>query len=189
MLDWVGGWFSPEEAPDSEPEPANRRPLGVWGTRALVYGPAALLLLVLIVLMTRWGLASMRARDRALPDEGQGPRIARAGAAPGETSPDAFWARAETLAAQGRFKPAIRELLLGAMSAIERRGLIRHRQGLTNRDYLSATRGPMRASFDTLAAAFERVYFGRRDATEETFRKCAAAFRQAFSFGPEQEPS
>jgi hypothetical protein len=73
----------------------------------------------------------------------------------------------------------MRELLLGAMSASERRGLIRFRRGLTNRDYFFSVRGPARESFGFIASAFEHVYFGRREATPDAFRDSCRAYQRS----------
>jgi hypothetical protein len=74
----------------------------------------------------------------------------------------------------------MRELLLGAMSAIERKGAIRFRRGLTNRDYLYAVRGGSREAFGIIASAFEYVYFGRREATSDAFRDSCRAYQKSF---------
>jgi hypothetical protein len=79
-----------------------------------------------------------------------------------------------------RYKEGLRELLLGAMSAAERRGFIRFRRGLTNRDYWYSVRGPARESFGSIASAFEQVYFGRREATADGFRESCRAFQKSF---------
>ncbi len=54
---------------------------------------------------------------------------------PGETEVGIYERRALQLAQEGNYRAAIRELLLGSMSWIERSGQIRYRKGLTNRDY------------------------------------------------------
>ena len=66
------------------------------------------------------------------------------------------------------------------MSATERRGLIRYRRGLTNRDYIWAARGAMRESLRTIVATFELIYFGRRDATAESYLACTRAYGKSF---------
>ena len=95
---------------------------------------------------------------------------------------DAYAGRAESLAAAGKLREAIRELLLGAMSWTERSSLIRFRRGLTNRDYQRALGGhPVkRDAFGRIAEAFEAIYFGRRAATVERYEECLARYRAEF---------
>ncbi len=101
---------------------------------------------------------------------------------PGELAASTYESRAINLAAAGDHRAAIRELLLGSMSWIERAGLIRYRKGLTNRDYLRSVwrRHEKRNAFLTTATHFEYVYFGRRNPTAEMFEQCLADFRGAF---------
>jgi hypothetical protein len=101
---------------------------------------------------------------------------------PGDLAASTYESRAINLAAAGDHRAAIRELLLGSMSWIERAGLIRYRRGLTNRDYLRCVwrRQEKRNAFLTTATQFEYVFFGRRDPTVEMFEQCLAGFRGAF---------
>jgi len=101
---------------------------------------------------------------------------------PGELAASTYESRAMKLAADGNFRAAIRELLLGGMSWIERAGMIRFRKGLTNRDYIRAVwrEEQRRFAYGTTALEFERVYFGRREATREMFENCLQAFQGAF---------
>ena len=101
---------------------------------------------------------------------------------PGDLAASTYESRAINLAADGQHRLAIRELLLGSMSWIERAGLIRYRKGLTNRDYLRAVwrRHEKRRAFLATATQFEFVYFGRREPTVEMFERCLNSFREAF---------
>lgn len=101
---------------------------------------------------------------------------------PGDLAASTYESRAINLAAAGDHRAAIRELLLGSMSWIERAGLIRYRKGLTNRDYLRCVwrRHEKRNAFLTTATQFEYVFFGRRNPTAEMFEQCLASFRGAF---------
>ncbi len=101
---------------------------------------------------------------------------------PGELAASTYESRAIALSSDGNYRAAIRELLLGSMSWIERAGLIRYRKGLTNRDYLRAVwrRQDKRNAYLTTASQFEFVYFGRRTPTSEMFQLCLASFRGAF---------
>ena len=96
-----------------------------------VYALVGALLIVVLAFILKTALSTHR--QKSLPREDAQAHLVQAGATPGETPPEQYWARAEKLQAQKDYKGAIRELLLGAMSATERRGLIRHRRGLTNR--------------------------------------------------------
>ncbi len=176
-LDWLEQWLSRGDAREE-------RAMGS-GVAYVVYGVAFLIVVAALAFILKSVLQSAKARE--LASEQEQARLVRAGAAPGETPPEDFWARAQELAAGGDEKLAIRELLFGAMSSLERRGLIRHRRGLTNRDYLGATSGGTRASLRTIVTAFERVYFGRRAASLESFRECADAYREGFGIPPELE--
>ncbi len=101
---------------------------------------------------------------------------------PGELPSDEYMHRAMELAKDGDHRRAIRQLVLGGMSWIERAGLIRFRKGLTNRDYVRAVyrRTEQRKRFAGIVLGFERVYFGRRHATEQQFEECLAEYRDAF---------
>ena len=102
--------------------------------------------------------------------------------APGELPPSTYEARALKLAKTGDYRAAIRELLLGSMSWLERAALIRYRRGLTNRDYLRCIwrRQEKRSAYLATASQFELVYFGRRQPTPEMFETCLTEFRGAF---------
>jgi hypothetical protein len=101
--------------------------------------------------------------------------------APGELPADAYLAQARELAQQRRYREAIAQLLLGGMSSIERGALIRHRRGLTLRDYLRALRGrsPQYDGFRLLIQLYEPVGFGRRVASFQTFEDALAGYEQA----------
>lgn len=101
---------------------------------------------------------------------------------PGEIAVSNYESRAIKLAEQGDFSAAIRELLVGSMSWIERSGLIRFRKGLTNRDYMRAIwqEETQREAFRTTAIQFERIFFGRREATRATFDECLQQFQGCF---------
>jgi hypothetical protein len=101
---------------------------------------------------------------------------------PGDQAVSTFESRAVQLAAEGQHRAAVRELLLGSMSWVERAGMIRYRQGLTNRDYVRALwrRPDKSAAFAATALQFEYLYFGRRAATPAMFEECLRNFREAF---------
>ena len=97
--------------------------------------------------------------------------------------PEHYLERARALAGEGEFRPAIREVLLAGLSWTERKGLIRFRRGLTNRNYLRVLRreGTARESLAGIVLQFEEIYFGRRVATAERFQQCFAQFQAGFS--------
>lgn len=101
---------------------------------------------------------------------------------PGEHPWDEYLREARALAERGEHRQAVRLLLLAAMSWIERHGLIRHRRGLTNRDYLRAVwrREPCREAMAAIIDVFDRIYFGRRPATPESFELCVERFQGGF---------
>lgn len=101
---------------------------------------------------------------------------------PGELAASTYESRAINMAREGNYRGAIRELLIGSMSWIERAGLIRFRKGLTNRDYIRAVwrQEDRRIAYGTTAIEFERIYFGRRPATRRMFEDCLQSFQGAF---------
>jgi hypothetical protein len=119
-------------------------------------------------------------RDKKISEDQAAVRVFGAESAPGELDPDEYWRRALSHGEKRHYREGMRELLLGAMSVAERRGLIRFRRGLTNRDYFYAVRGPARESFSFIASAFEHVYFGRREATADAFRDSCRAYQKSF---------
>jgi hypothetical protein len=148
------------------------------GARLLVYGMAFIVLGAAVFFVLRSVLGISRDR-RALAEEASS-RSFGPESAPGELAPEDYWRRALWHGEARRYKEGMRELLLGAMSAIERKGAIRFRRGLTNRDYLYAVRGGSREAFGIIASAFEYVYFGRREATSDAFRDSCRAYQKSF---------
>lgn len=172
LLDWLEKLFTRD---------TDRAQTSVNFGAGLIYGIAFLIVVAALAFIAKSILESAAAKELAVSRDRA--RIVRSGAAPGETPPEEYWARAQELAAAGNEKLALRELLLGAMSALERSGFIRHRPGLTNRDYFWAAAGDARESLQTLIAAFERVYFGRRAVSAESYRECARAYLKSFPTG------
>ncbi|MGH9175532.1 MAG: DUF4129 domain-containing protein, partial [Vicinamibacterales bacterium] len=106
--------------------------------------------------------------------------------APGERPADEYVARSRQLAAEGRYREAVAQLLLGAMSHIERGGLIRFRRGLTCRDYLRAVRrndGPYEA-MRSLVRTYEPLGWGRREATRDHFDISLTGYEAGFRATP-----
>lgn len=102
---------------------------------------------------------------------------------PGETEADIFLREALRLAESGAYRPALAQLVLGAMSTIERRQWIRYRRGLTLNDYLRSVRSrpDQLTGLWSVIDSYEPVEFGRRHATDEQFSTALAGYRQAFT--------
>ena len=101
---------------------------------------------------------------------------------PGELGVNVYHQRAMQFAQNGNYSEALRELLLGSMSWAERAGHIRFRKGLTNRNYVRALwqMEQKRDAFHAMALDFERVFFGRRPATDEMFQASLMRFEKEF---------
>ncbi|MFM7055580.1 MAG: hypothetical protein ACKO2P_01520 [Planctomycetota bacterium] len=114
---------------------------GTWGFSVEAARFVAVLLLILSILAITviFALLFVRIEKRRrlaalLPEDAL--LAADITAPPGELPAATYEGRARRYAADGNYRMAIRELLLGSMSWIERAGLIRYRRGLTNRDYV-----------------------------------------------------
>ena len=140
----------------------------------------ALVLIVIAAMIVKSIDAKKRKREGLLSDSDD--VLSDVTTPPGELAASTYESRALQFAAAGNYRAAIRELLLGSMSWIERAGLIRYRKGLTNRDYVRAVwrRADKREGYLTTASQFEFVYFGRRTPTAKMFEKCLASFQGAF---------
>jgi Domain of unknown function (DUF4129) len=148
------------------------------GARFLIYGMALVILAAALFFIAKSVLAI--SRDKKTSQEEAAIRLFGPDSAPGELLPDEYWRRALSHGEKRQFKEGMRELLLGSMSVLERKGVIRFRRGLTNRDYFYSARGPVRESFGLIASAFEHVYFGRREATADSFRDACRAYQKSF---------
>ncbi|MEX0703268.1 MAG: DUF4129 domain-containing protein [Planctomycetales bacterium] len=128
-------------------------------------------------------------RDRALEGQVRGALEGRVEGedeperAPGDVPADEYLARSRRLAAEGRYAEAIAQLLLGGMSHLERAGVIRHRRGITYRDYVRAAAGrpPQDQGFRSLVRIYEPIGFGRRPATREHFETGLASYESGFA--------
>ena len=78
-------------------------------------------------------------------------------------------------------------VLLGAMSYVERAGLIRYRRGLTQRDYLRTLRGETNQydAMRTMVRVYEPLGFGRRTPAREHFETSVSGYEQAFRNTPD----
>jgi hypothetical protein len=163
---------------DARKEDSSSLAFNLPGAGLLIYAMAAIILIAAVFFIAKSVLAI--SRDKKISRQEAESQVFGPESAPGELDPEEYFRRALSHGARKRYKEGLRDLLLGAMSAAERRGLIRFRRGLTNRDYWYSVRGPARESFSSIATAFEHVYFGRRDATVDAFHDSCRAFQKSF---------
>lgn len=174
ILDWLESFGTQEsDAPDYEP----LGPGSILAGRLLTIMAVVILVAVLGFVLRTLLTANRVSRIR---EDASRETVVRANRAPGEMDPAQFWSEAQELGARQDYRRAIQRILMGSMSTIERQGLIRYRRGLTNRDYLFATRGNKRDALRVIVSAFELVTFGRREATLDHFRACCNAFQKGF---------
>ena len=148
----------------------------------LFYAAITVLVVVLIVLLVSL-FNSRAARQRVeVPEFMQDEDAINPSTPPGDVPSNEYERRARAAAEAGDFRTGLRELVLGSMSWTERAGLIRYRSGLTYRDYVRAVwrQVERRESLLSIVACFERVFYGRRDADQETFDVCLGQFQQSF---------
>ena len=193
FLDWIfTGIFSsgpgprpaPTPTPTPAPAPSSGGSMDFSVGKVLLFVSMAALLLTLVWIFS----AILKASDGRRKIDKQGlfgddeEDLSNLSVPPGELAASTYESRALKSAQDGNYRSAIRELLLGSMSWIERAGMIRFRKGLTNRDYILAVwrEEERRFAFGRTALQFERVYFGRREATREMFDNCLQAFQGAF---------
>jgi hypothetical protein len=105
---------------------------------------------------------------------------------PGDLPADEYLRRAMELADRGKFREAIAQLILGAMSFTERHGLIRFRRGLTHRDYLRALRSQAvpHQALRTIVNVYEPICFGRRPAHFDHYRTSLDGYQTGFRRAP-----
>ena len=187
---WLFSGFSGPKPARTPAQPANL-PSGNWdwnfglGGLANVFVIAVIVVIVMVLIVIAAMIvkstdAKKRNREGLLSDSED--ILSDVTTPPGELAASTYESRAIQFASTGNYRAAIRELLLGSMSWIERAGLIRYRKGLTNRDYARSVwrRGDKREGYLTTAMQFELVYFGRRNPTAEMFASCLTSFQGAF---------
>ena len=194
FFDWIfSGLFSsrPKPAKARARAPATPPPASSSSSSGFDFDPGKLLLfmgLTVLVGVSIWLLASVMKKsdpNRKLDRRGlfgDEQAITDLTTPPGELAASTYESRAILMASEGNYRAAVRELLIGSMSWIERAGLIRFRKGLTNRDYVRAVwkKEDQRNAYARTALEFERIYFGRRDATSEMFENCLKSFQGNF---------
>lgn len=166
-------------------DPGNSAFAGLGSTLGTVFEVIAWIFLgiiaaVIIYLVTRAILDRQQTEKPLDIDEADHPFAATQ--APGMTPADVYLKRARELAQAGRFRDAIVQLLLGAMSDIERSGLLQFRQGLTLRDYLRSVRGQDKLfqALRQMVRVYEPVGFGRREATRKHYELTLAGYQAGF---------
>lgn len=203
---WVKSWFQSNPNPNrrgttgAAPAPAPSSSSGSSGFTfsfgevgfgtMIVWIILGLLLLVITAIIIRSAALRLSGdKDRPRLESELDPDGMELNTPPGEIPADEYMHRAMQLAEKGDHRRALRQLVLGGMSWIERAGLIRFRKGLTNRDYVRAVyrREQQRKRFQGIILHFEKVYYGRRDADEEQFDKCLERYRRAFGQEPNAE--
>jgi len=126
------------------------------------------IVIVAIVVALRLGLGPARLRD-ALTDRRRG--------AAAKTAAE-YRAEAETLAAQGKYKDAIRARFRAIVRELEERGVLDPRPGRTAGEIAREAGAAVRAVADdlrTAAAAFDEAWYGRRDAGQAEYARVAGA--------------
>lgn len=102
---------------------------------------------------------------------------ARAAAGPNAppATPTEARARAESLAARGDYREAVRQLYLAALLVLEGNGLLRADRSRTNREQLAAVGGgpALRGAMAAVVDTFDRVWYGVTVPGEATFRAYA----------------
>lgn len=145
-----------------------------WGVIAIICG-----LIIYVVYAGITGRSSRRPLEQRVRDDFE---EGEASHSPAELAADVYLNRAAESAARGDIREAVAQLLLGAMSSIEREGLIRFRRGLTSRDYLRAAR-PQQEQFTALkhiVRVYEPICFGRREALTEHYETSLKNYLGAF---------
>jgi hypothetical protein len=181
FFDWLGEWLSSLSSSSEDERSDVQFPSLAW-LRWVVYGIVIAVLTWIITLIVK---AILERASREEPIE-MSQKAATddevASTPPGEHPSQEYLHRALALAEAADYRAAIRQLLLGTMSWIERHDLIRYRRGLSNRDYLRAVRGrpPLLDPLSRIVLNFERIYFGRREASAQGFQECLQHFRKAF---------
>jgi len=172
FLDWLGRLFG-----KAGPAASGVGLVLTWLAYGLVAVIGCLIIWLVVKAINRYrGWHKKGLRSRRGYDEGE------AEIPPGDLPADEYLRRATELAQKGLFREAIGQLILGAMSATERSGLIRFRRGLTHRDYLRALRGRTRPhqALRTIVGVYEPICFGRRPAQIDHYHTSLDGYATGF---------
>jgi len=100
-------------------------------------------------------------------------------------APEGWWSEADRLAAEGRFREAVRALYLAVLSALHRAGAIDYEPTRSNWDYVRTFRGEaaQRGPFRELTNRFDFVWYGRRGADPANYSRVRALARPILEGG------
>lgn len=167
LLEWLFRQRDPVELPRA---PA-LAPIPLPGPLAFLAIAIALLVLVAIVL---WVTRPLRRAPRA-PVAGPLEGAADGAIDPRERAPDQWVDDAARLAAERRYREALRALYLATLVALDRARLIRFDPTRTNGHYLRALRrAEVRPYFLEFTRIFDRTWYGREEAGEAEYLACRA---------------
>ncbi|MBN2370920.1 MAG: DUF4129 domain-containing protein [Vicinamibacteria bacterium] len=143
-------------------------------TMVIAIGVVALAVLVLVILTLR---APYR-KATELPAEATAPR-SRTDDDPLSREADEWERYAESLAAAGRRREAIRAWYHAALVTLFRTGRLHYAKGRTNWEYVSALAPGLawRATFIDLTRLFDREWYGHEDSSPQTLSACARQVR------------
>lgn len=157
------------------------------GASAFFQGLGLLVLVVMAGLVAYMVAKAITDRERSVATEIQPGGTFQTGEIepehpPGELPGDVYADRARQLAREGKYREAVAQLMLGAMSFVERSGLIRFRKGLTQRDYLRAVgrRKPSGECYKQMLRIYEPLGFGRRAAQRQHFEASLESYTAGF---------
>jgi len=137
-------------------------------------GPAFFLVIgVLFVLLIAVYLIGTR--ERPLPAEQASVNSAPKIEDPRDRAPAEWLDSAARLAAEGKYREALRALYLATLVALDRRQLLTFDPTLTNWQYLRQLRGAaLRSDFRELTRLFDHKWYGREDTAEADYLTCRA---------------
>lgn len=182
----------PEDRPDDPMDAETRQQSSaaseaIGGFFGIIGWLFVAVIVTLMIVMAVKGLMEFRSRDRPISKTDDEPDTTAEGelepeTAPGELPADVYITKAREFAAAGKYREAVAQLLLGAMSNIERAGLIRYRKGLTHRDYARAVRSDAKIfkSMKAMVRVYEPLGFGRRVASQQHFEQTLSGYQAGF---------
>lgn len=113
------------------------------------------------------------ARERALPRPESTTVAAARAEDPRDRAPAEWLDAASALAAEGKFREALRALYLATLVALDRRQAITFDPTLTNWQYLRQLAGNhMRSDFRELTRIFDHKWYGREETVEVDYQVC-----------------
>lgn len=152
----------------------------------IAYLALALVVLLLVALAARALVELLARRRNHVHIPGLNGTLLADERSPGEIAADVYLQQALELARLGDYRAAVSQLLLGAMSAIERRQWIRYRRGLTLADYLRSVRAQPTTytGLATVVRIYEPIEYGRQPATADHFQHALAGYQQGIATLP-----